>query len=81
MEDHHIEDIAPTVLHLCGQPVPRYMDGRFMADAFEEAWLSEHPVREEGGEDFEGVDREGPTMTLEEEELLKERLRGLGYLG
>ena len=27
IEPRHIEDIAPTILHLCGLPVPRYMDG------------------------------------------------------
>ncbi len=81
LEDHQIEDIAPTILHLCGVGVPRYMDGHFMADAFEEGWLASHPVQEVGESIFKGVDTEGPSMTLEEEELLKERLRGLGYLG
>jgi predicted AlkP superfamily phosphohydrolase/phosphomutase len=81
MADHTIEDIAPTVLHLCGVPVPRYMEGRVMVDALEEDWLARHPVVEEGEDEFKGVDTEGPSMTLEEEELLKERLRGLGYLG
>jgi hypothetical protein len=81
MAPHHIEDIAPTILHLCGLPVPRYMDGSVMTDAFEEDWLGENPVTEEGDGAFAGVETEGPTMTLEEEEQLKERLRGLGYLG
>ncbi|UCC93243.1 MAG: hypothetical protein JSW25_00770, partial [Thermoplasmata archaeon] len=81
MEEHLIEDIAPTVLHLCGVGVPRYMDGSVMADAMEDDWLSRNPVREVGDGEFVGVESEGPSMTLEEEELLKERLRGLGYLG
>jgi predicted AlkP superfamily phosphohydrolase/phosphomutase len=81
LEDHVIEDIAPTVLHLCGIDVPRYMDGKVMVDAFDDGWLDDHPVGEEGDGTFVGVEKEGPSMTLEEEELLKERLRGLGYLG
>ncbi len=43
--------------------------------------MARHPVVLEGDGTFEGVEKEGPTMTMEEEELLKERLRGLGYLG
>jgi predicted AlkP superfamily phosphohydrolase/phosphomutase len=80
LRDHHIEDIAPTILHLCGVPVPRYMEGKFFEDAFEEEWTARHPVDLTGDDTFQGVDKEGPTMTLEEEELLKERLRGLGYM-
>jgi predicted AlkP superfamily phosphohydrolase/phosphomutase len=78
---HHIEDIAPTLLHMCDVPVPRYMDGQVMEDAFEEDWLAEHPVTLVGEEAFVGKQTDGPSMTVEEEELLKERLRGLGYLG
>jgi len=81
MGAHHIEDIAPTVLHICGVDVPRYMDGKVIEDAFEEPWLAQHPVETVGDGTFVGVEKEGPSMTLEEEELLKERLRGLGYLG
>lgn len=81
MADHLIRDIAPTVLHMFGVAVPRYMDGRVMEDAFEEEWLARHPVRLTGDGKFVGRDTSGPTMTAEEEEVLKERLRGLGYMG
>lgn len=81
MGPHQIEDIAPTILHLCGVGVPRYMDGKVMVNALEEEWLAGHPVKHVGEEEFVAVEKEGPSMTLEEEELLKERLRGLGYLG
>ncbi len=81
MADHHLRDIAPTLLHLCGQPVPGYMDGSVVEDAFEVGWQSEHPVVKTGGEAFVPSEETLGRMSPEEEELLKERLRGLGYLG
>jgi len=81
LADHMIRDIAPTVLHMFGVAVPRYMDGQVMEDAFDEGWLAQHPVRLTGDEEFVGRDTAGPTMTADEEEVLKERLRGLGYMG
>lgn len=81
MNTHHIEDIAPTILHMCGAGVPRYMDGKVMEEAFEEDWLLSNPVRYTGDGTFRATEKDGPSMTMEEEELLKERLRGLGYLG
>jgi predicted AlkP superfamily phosphohydrolase/phosphomutase len=81
IDPHHIEDIAPTVLHMCGVGVPRYMDGKVIEDAFSEDWLGRHPIDLVGDGTFVASETEGPSMTTEEEELLKERLRGLGYLG
>ncbi len=81
MADHHLQDIAPTLLHLSGQPVPGYMDGSVVEDAFEKGWLSKHPVVMTGEKAFVPSEETSGKMSLEEEELLKERLRGLGYLG
>jgi len=81
MNAHHIEDLAPTILHMCGAGVPRYMDGKVIEEAFEEDWLLKNPVRYTGDGTFVATEKDGPSMTMEEEELLKERLRGLGYLG
>jgi predicted AlkP superfamily phosphohydrolase/phosphomutase len=79
--DKDLVDIAPTILHLCGLPVPRYMDGKVIEEAFSEQWLRDHPVRLEGSETFEGREGEGSGMTPQEEEQLKDRLRSLGYMG
>jgi predicted AlkP superfamily phosphohydrolase/phosphomutase len=81
LPETHLADIAPTVLHLCGVAVPRYMEGRVIEEAFEEDWLSEHPVRLAGPDSIEEMEVEGTRMSVEDEEVLKERLRGLGYLG
>ena len=81
MSAHHLQDLAPPLLPLCGQPVPGYMDGSVVEDAFEEGWLSEHPVVRTGEKAFVPSEGTSGRMSREEEDLLKERLRGLGYLG
>jgi predicted AlkP superfamily phosphohydrolase/phosphomutase len=73
-----IEDIAPTVLHLTGLPVPEYMDGRVMTSALEPAFLTEHPVRMSAGPlpSCASV----PTDERADEEQITARLRSIGYI-
>jgi predicted AlkP superfamily phosphohydrolase/phosphomutase len=72
--DADLLDLTPTILWLLNQPVPNYMDGRVLNDCF----TLTHPIQT--------VDRQLPTaklsgpMTPEDEEALKNTLRGLGYL-
>ncbi len=68
-------DIAPTVLHLLGLPVPRDMDGRVL----EEIFPALPPVS------FEEVDQRdisaaSTEYTAQEAELIEQRLKGLGYV-
>jgi predicted AlkP superfamily phosphohydrolase/phosphomutase len=78
VRDPSLQDITPTLLHLLGLPVPREMDGRVLLEAFEEGFLREAPVRYE---EDEGAERDtGEVYTEEEEEKVRERLKGLGYL-
>ena len=69
-----VADLAPTVLHLLGLPVPGYMDGRVLMDLFRDGALPE-PI----------VDHDAPlpeTQHREDESSAEvtARLRGLGYL-
>jgi predicted AlkP superfamily phosphohydrolase/phosphomutase len=80
LRDRHLEDIAPTVMHLCGAGVPRYMDGGVIQEAFDDDWSGDHPVRPVGDGEFRPIDDERTSMDADEEALLKERLRGLGYM-
>ena len=75
-----IQDIAPTVLHVMGLPVPSDMDGRVLEDAFAEGFMATFPlqVAESSGDDRIS-DEAGYTEEGEKEIL--ERLRGLGYMG
>ena len=72
-------DIAPTVLHIMGLPVPSEMDGRVLVEALTEEFLQRHPVddKKSGGslKDFQKG-----TYSEEESELIRERLRSLGYV-
>lgn len=45
LEEASVYDIAPTVLALFGQPVPRSWPGRTLGAALEEKFLDEYPVR------------------------------------
>lgn len=75
-----IQDIAPTVLHVMGLPVPSDMDGQVLEDAFAEGFMDAYPlqVAESSGDDRMS-DEAGYTQEGEKEIL--ERLRGLGYMG
>jgi predicted AlkP superfamily phosphohydrolase/phosphomutase len=80
IEGAAIQDIAPTVLHTMGLPVPTDMDGHVLEQAFAEEYTAAFPVSfadpaavtgEQGGIDY----------TEEGEKEIMERLEGLGYLG
>lgn len=72
-----LQDVAPTILHLLGLPVPAAMDGRVLDDLLDPQWLAEHPVLfSDDDESFSG----GGELEREDEEEIEERLRGLGYL-
>lgn len=74
-----IFDIAPTVLHLMGQPVPADMDGRVLNGALSEDFVRQNPVRR--AKPSAHQDSRETSWSAEEEEAVKERLRGLGYIG
>lgn len=67
-----VYDVAPTVLHLCGLPVPAYCDGEVVAGIFAQA----PDVRV----DHEARPSDGLGGTATADGRVAERLRGLGYL-
>lgn len=69
-----ILDLAPTLLHLLGEPVPRVMDGRVLSEALVDA----APVTYEDEGESAMADERG--FDAAEAEQIEERLRGLGYL-
>ena len=74
-----ITDIAPTILHILGLPVPGDMDGRVLTEIFKKdsEFASRQVVYEKGY--VEDKTRQSP-FTREEEEMMKKRLHDLGYL-
>jgi len=68
-------DVPPTVLHSMELPVPSDMDGRVLVDIFDEE-----------GREVQSVDMEMPRqsqdsfLSQDEEQQIKEKLKGWGYL-
>jgi predicted AlkP superfamily phosphohydrolase/phosphomutase len=74
-----LEDLAPTVLHLLGLPVPEDMDGRVMSEILAHDFVVEHPVQSAPSAfDVSAVDGD---YSAEERADVDEQLRALGYIG
>jgi predicted AlkP superfamily phosphohydrolase/phosphomutase len=73
-----IVDVAPTVLHLLGLPVPSTMDGTIIEEGFAPGWLQAHPPQIVQVDDIP-VD-EAEAFTAAEEASMLEMLKGLGYV-
>lgn len=74
-------DIAPTILHMLGLPIPDYMDGVVLREILEEDDISRMEpakLRKRGERESERTGEE--VYTQNEKEELKKRLRTLGYL-
>ncbi len=80
IEGARIIDYAPTILHSFGVEIPADMDGRVLEEAFTEEYMSRNPVRLSDAAAYGETEKIG-TMTDEESEEIRERLRGWGYLG
>jgi len=76
----HIADLAPTLLHLFGAPIPGELDGRVLGELLNPGWLAAHPVEvQAAAEEPVSVPRAG-TYDPDDEARLKDRLRSLGYI-
>lgn len=83
-------DIAPTILHLLGIPIPAAMDGAVMTEIFRDDWLDERPVlidhdmpitMDTSPSSRSIIPPEEPPSGDDIEESIKlEELRALGYI-
>ena len=78
--DARIIDLAPTVLHLSGLPLPADMDGEPLLDWLDPQYCEGHPVRWSDTRSVSAdADREASYDT-QDEAAVESRLRDLGYL-
>jgi predicted AlkP superfamily phosphohydrolase/phosphomutase len=71
-------DVAPTILHLMGSPIPDDLDGRVLTEVFADAFLKEHPVVHTKA--LAEADAETMELSPEDQEAVLDRLKGLGYI-
>lgn len=73
-----ILDLAPTILHYLGLPVPSYMDGRVLTEAFTADFLAENEVRTVEADP--GREPDATAYDNEEEDVIMAKLRDMGYV-
>jgi len=80
VEGARIEDLAPTVLHLLGLPMPSDMDGHVLHEILADGWLDSHPLVYDGSARRESIEESQYAYSEAEVEQIREQLSGLGYL-
>ena len=71
-------DLLPTMMFAAGLPVPDHLDGRVIKEVVTAEFLAAHPVQVESAGSGTAADQIG--LSAEEEQMVEEKLRGLGYL-
>jgi len=79
VHDARIGDLAPTILHLAGVPVPTGLAGGVLTQIFDQEWLDTHPISQIAANGRKGAAID-EIYSSEEVAALTERLAGLGYL-
>jgi len=73
-----ITDLAPTILHTLGIPIPKDMDGRVLREIFEpESVYAMNKVRYQGSS---AIKKEEKAYSKKEEREIRNRLAALGYI-
>lgn len=80
IQNARIIDYAPTILHSFGVEIPSDMDGRVMEEIFTEEYTHANPVRVYDASGYVEPEK-AITISDEESDEIRERLRSLGYLG
>lgn len=79
IQDAHIYDILPTVLHLFDLPVAEDMDGEVLTEVFKKKFLRERPIRFIKSYEDKTIRIKGKKDETLDKKMLEE-LRALGYI-
>lgn len=72
-----IVDVAPTVLHILGVPIPSDMDGRVLGEIFEsKSRFAKRPIKYQ----HFLIEKDIQRMSKKDNEEIKSRLKSLGYI-
>ncbi|MDP9068676.1 MAG: alkaline phosphatase family protein [Actinomycetota bacterium] len=74
-----VMDVTPTLLYLAGLEVPEELDGHVLTDALEPEMLRDRPIKTTAPLSSREEEEASP-YSAEEEAIIEESLRGLGYL-
>jgi predicted AlkP superfamily phosphohydrolase/phosphomutase len=82
LDGARLVDLAPTLLHLMGQPIPSDMDGRVLSEALTPDYAGPWKIKrvlptEDRSDQTVATD---DNLSAEDTDLIVERLRGLGYV-
>jgi predicted AlkP superfamily phosphohydrolase/phosphomutase len=73
-----VYDLIPTLMYAAELPVPDKLDGGVIQDVFTDEFTAAHPLKI-GAEAGLGAE-EKTLLSPEEEQMVEEKLRGLGYI-
>jgi predicted AlkP superfamily phosphohydrolase/phosphomutase len=74
----NVYDLAPTIMHLAGLPVPSGLDGKVIERICTDDFRSKHPINLGAFE--KGAKVKSEELGDADEEMIAEKLRSLGYL-
>lgn len=80
LEAHQIVDVAPTILHLLGYPLPAEMDGAVMIQALTPEFLAAHPVQHSQPAPVSTPLAPASDYSAEDESQVMKRLADMGYV-
>ncbi len=73
-------DLTPTILYAMSLPVQADMDGQEILELFKDEFVEKNPIQREQTGGIKPEEDTGDGYSEEEEEQMRERLRGLGYV-
>jgi predicted AlkP superfamily phosphohydrolase/phosphomutase len=79
LDSANIVDLTPTILALMGVPIPPDMDGQVLEDLFTDDFRASLEITY--GPEVPTEHYRPTELSAQDEETIRQRLRGLGYLG